>query len=157
MWNDRGDGSSKPLGSLTPLNDLPVIDQVSTGTAMSDTLRSADSYKFWGYTLSPKGEPTFKYTLYGVMFEDDIRLDESAKYFVREIRKTGNTTQQPALTIRLAEGSKIEAMPDGTFAVNDKAYFVKVLDGRGAVVVQNGPKAQLQVPADSKVRYAIMF
>jgi hypothetical protein len=153
MWNDRGDGSSRPLGSLTLLNDWPLAEQ-ATGSALPDSLRPAANYRFLGYNVNAKGEPTFRYTLYDSTVEDDIRLDETAKYFVREVRTAAAV---PGLKLRLADADKIEAMPDGSYAVNDKAYFVKVLEGGKPEIVSHGTRLQLQLPAGTKVRYAIMF
>lgn len=153
MWNDRGDGSSRPLGSLTLLNDWPLAEQ-ATGSALPDSLRPAANYRFLGYNVNAKGEPTFRYTLYDSTVEDDIRLDETAKYFVREVRTAAAV---PSLKLRLADADKIEAMPDGSYAVNDKAYFVKVLEGGKPEIVPHGTRLQLQLPAGTKVRYAIMF
>ncbi|MFN8354411.1 MAG: family 16 glycoside hydrolase [Spirosomataceae bacterium] len=150
MWMDRGDGSSQPLGSLTRLNDFPLL-----GTAtLTDTLGTDAQFKFKGYDVNAKNEPTFKYSLYGSAVEDEIRTDEASKYFVRELRLTNPAAN---LQCRLAEGANIEAVSDDTFAINNKSYFIKVLEGGKASVVQQGNRAQLLLPASSKIRFAILF
>lgn len=156
MWNDRGDGSSRPLGSLTVLNDFPIVGYAKDAL-LPDSLATDANYKFIGYNINPKGEPTFKYSLYGANVEDEIRPDEAGKYFVREIRAANVNIPNTTLMCRLADGNSIEAISEDTFAVNDKSYYIKVLEGGKAIIVNSGKRAQLLMPVGSKMKIAVMF
>ena len=157
MWYNRGNGTARPLGAVQHLSGLglTVAPLSSAGSNWkSDTTGTSFSPK--GYLMDTDNQPTFRYMVDGVMVHDMIRVADEGKGLRREI-----SAQQPAesLYVRLAEGSSIEEMEDGMYAVDGKAYYLQ-LENPDAVQVSvkdaNGKK-QLVAPLQDKVAYSILF
>ncbi len=152
MWNNRGDGSSRPRGNVTLLGDVPLLAK-TTGTWPSDTTGSR--YRPKGYELDADDVPTFLYEAYGTTVSDKTSVVDG-KYFTREIK-----TAQPVsgLMARLAEGKSIEKISDGLYAVDNKDYYVQLPAGSATPEIKkaNG-SAALMVPVDKGgLKYSILF
>lgn len=148
MWEDRGDGSSKPLGSLTKFNHSLLLSKNGTQTWPSDTVGSG--YRPLGYDLDENDLPTFKYLLKGTKVEDKIRIVDS-KMLSREI----SISNPENLIARIAEGEKVEKAADGLYAVDNKSYFIKI-ENASEVNIRGG-KELVVSPKDSKIIYSIIF
>ena len=87
MWNSRGDGSSRPIGSLIHLGN-PVISLAPLSPEeeqwRSDTTQS--NFKPKGYRVNENEELTFLYEAYGTSVEDDISVLENGQGIKREIQ-----------------------------------------------------------------------
>lgn len=147
MWNDRGDGSSKPIGSLCLLSDQVFIGKgKSTAT---DTTTSG--YKPLGYELDEEDMPTFRYKIFGNEISDKIRISKG-KMVSREIVFKSN---DPEIFGRLAKSSKIEKVGDNLYAIDDKSYFIQINTGHEAGIVDGN--LLVVKPADNKIIYSILF
>jgi hypothetical protein len=146
MWEDRGDGSSRPLGSVTLLNHDLALAGDAYAVWPKDT--STTGYKPLGYTMDENDLPTFKYRIFGTEVQDKIRIVEG-KQFNREISlsKSGN------IVARIAEGSKIEKVSEGLFAVDGKSYFIRI---SSPATIRNGNEL-VASPVDNKIIYSIIF
>ena len=88
--------------------------------------------------------------------KDRIFPDENKASFVREI-SVDRPEQTEALKFKLAEGKKIEKMPDGSFAIDDKQYYIKMLSGQLPEVREiNGIKELILPIADNSIKYSII-
>ncbi len=157
MWYNRGNGSSRPVGSLQYFG----VPKLSVGPLASDTAvwandSTAASYRPEGYRLDAQGKPTFRYAIYGTTVSDAVRVLEDGKGIRRTI-----TLDKPSnkLYARLAEGSKIEEMEKGMYLVDNKAYYLQVEDAAGAkpIVRNMAGRQELVVPLKNKVTYTILF
>lgn len=158
MWHDRGDGSSRPRGTVQRLG-LPVLflGKLSSQQAAWATDTTGSSFRPKGYVLDESDRPTFRYLAYGSSVEDAIRVIENGQGVHREI-----TVRNPSgdLYARLAEGETIETMPNGMYMIDGKSYIVRVEDAGGAtpVVRSAGGKQELLVPVrGGKLSYSILF
>ncbi|MBC3541417.1 DUF1080 domain-containing protein [Rufibacter sp. H-1] len=157
MWHERGDGSSKAIGSLQyfgkPTTTLARLASDQTAW-IKDTTGTAFRPK--GYQLDQNSEPTFLYHIYGTSVKDAIRIIENGKGLRREL-----SVQNPAagLVARLVEGAKIEEIGKGLYLVDDRAYYVRVDDAAGAkpMVRTVAGRQELVVPVQSKLAYSILF
>jgi hypothetical protein len=157
MWHERGDGSSRPAGSVLLLSS-PVLNiaQLSSITAPWKMDTTGTLYRPKGYVLDLEDRPVFKYLLHGSVVSDSIRVLENNGGFSREI-----SIQNPArdIYVRLAEGNTIEDAGNGLYLLNDKSYYLKVDDGGGAkpVIRDGNGKKELIIPVQSKIKYSILF
>ena len=127
MWHDRGDGSSRPLGSVVLLNDAPALTVLSNNAAVwLDTLATDAAYRLRGYDIDESGRPVFKYSVYGAEVEDRLTPEENGKFLTRNVRISGANAQN--LYYRVAEGKDIIALPNGTYGVNGNQYYVRIVD-----------------------------
>jgi hypothetical protein len=155
MWHDRGDGSFRPLGATQWLfTSQPLAFLASASEAFPQTGKEGE-FKTKGYALDDKGRPTFKYIYQGLEVEDKVSPEDNDRSLSHEvtIRNRGTKT---GLYYKLAEGSVIVPMPDGSYAVDDKQYYIK--SAAPATVRDANGKKELVVNVDgSTVKYSIIW
>lgn len=156
MWNDRGDGSSKPMGSLTSLGDAPLLNVLNSVTVAWGDLDA--SYRPRGYELDEAGQPTFKYDYAGVNVTDKTIPSEDGKMFKREIVVKGSATN---LYARLAVAKNITKVNEGLFIIGENSYYIKVIEGMPSIRESAGMKELVLpvggTPLGEKVTYSIIW
>lgn len=151
MWNDRGDGSSKPLGSLTALGDAPLLNVLGSATASWSELDA--TYRPRGYELDEAGQPTFKYDYAGLNVSDKSIPSEDGKMFRREIVVKGSSAN---LYARLAVAQNITKLIDGMYIIGENSYYIKVIEGTPSIRESAGMK-ELVLPVGEKITYSIIW
>lgn len=145
MWNDRGDGSFRPMGAAQFTFLGQPLARLENADAPFPTGNSSD-YLSKGYEIDVKsGRPVFRYIYKGIEVTGKINPDTDHKYLVHQISvKEG--TDVSGLYYKLAEGTKITRVPDGSFAIDDHRYFIKVNTGSAPVIRTSGDKQELILP-----------
>ena len=151
MWNDRGDGSSKPMGSLTAFGVAPLLNVLSSATDAWSELDA--TYRPRGYELDEAGQPTFKYDYAGLNVSDKILPTEDGKTFKREISVKGSSLN---IYARLAVAQKITKLSDGMFIIGENSYYIKVIEGTPSIRESAGMK-ELVLPLGEKITYSIIW
>jgi hypothetical protein len=157
MWHERGDGSSRPSGSLQLFGKpLLTVARLSSSAAPWTVDTVATGFRPKGYRLDSQERPVFRYNIYGVTVNDAIQVSDNKGGLSREI-----TIENPSdnLYIRLGESKIIEDAGNGLYLLNDKSYYLKIDDAGGAQAIirdQNGKK-ELLVPVKTKLKYSILF
>jgi hypothetical protein len=154
MWHERGDGSSRPRGSVTLLNNEMFLGKTSGQSAWTaDTTGSGFRQK--GYSLDDTDAPTFNYIAFGSPVSDRVSVIDN-KYFEREV-KVANPVKD--LVARLAEGTSIEKVSEGLYAVNNKSYFIQLTDKsvKPEIRTVNGTQELIVPVKNGEVKYAILF
>jgi len=157
MWHDRGDGSFKPMGAaeFTFLNQ-PLAYLKNQSDAFP-VMSNEEEYRGKGYEIEEStGRPVFKYIYKGLDVSSKITPDAEAKIFIHEITLKDRGTE-PNLFYKLGEGNSILQMPDGSFAIDDKRYYILV-NGAVAIVRKIGDKQELIASFDSAtLKYSIIW
>lgn len=156
MWHERGDGSSRPRGSVQQLGP-PTLTLAPLASPQAnwpdDTARS--SFRPRGYTLDQAGTPTFRYEAFGTTVSDTLRVLDQGHGFRRSL-----SLQNPAdsLYARLAVGD-ITEQKAGLYTVDDQSYYLRIDDAGGAtpVVRTVGDTQELLVPVRDKLTYSLLF
>jgi hypothetical protein len=157
MWHERGDGSSRPLGTVQRFGKpVPTLARLTSPQAAWPDDNTYSGYQPKGYDVDEVNRPVFNYSIYGSMVTDAIRLLDNGQGVKREI-----SVQHPSdnLYARLAEGKTIEALSDGLYLIDDKSYYLRINDAGGAhpVIRDHNDRKELIVPVKSKVTYSILF
>jgi hypothetical protein len=156
MWHDRGDGSSRPAGSVQYLGKpVPAIEKLSDANAAWALDTAGTGYKPKGYVLNADDVPAFKYIVYGSPVTDASSVMDKGQGIHREITLANAVD---GLFYHLASGN-IEALGNGLYAIDDKSYYVRIDDAAGAkaVVRDAGGKQELIIPIQKKLTYSIIF
>jgi Domain of Unknown Function (DUF1080)/PA14 domain len=152
MWHDRGDGSSRPMGSVTPLTNDLLLGKVTANNAWKkDT--TGTGFRPKGYTVDDENLPTFIYQIFGANVSDKIRVVDGL-HFQREIEAKNAPSE---LVARIAEGVSIEKISENLYAINNKAYYVRLEGNTTATLRSVGTHQELVVPATQKIIYSILF
>jgi hypothetical protein len=156
MWHERGDGSSKPAGSVQYFGKpAPGIAKLATADAAWPADTNGTGYKPKGYTLDADGRPTFKYTLYGTAVTDASTVMPGAQGLHREINIVSPVA---GLSVRLAQGAKIELLKGSLYSIDDQ-YYIRLDEGNEGkpTVRTSGGMQELVIPIQKKITYSIIF
>jgi len=155
MWDDRGDGSSRPRGPVLALDD---IQTVVTKTGLFDLKTSehdpVNGYKPTGYNVDAEGYPVFRYVLTGsgVEVQDQMRVINGES--LKRTLTFSSASAAEGYFVRLATGRQIEKVDDGVWVVDDKRYYIQTKANAG-VETSQGISVLYVVPAGDKVEWQV--
>lgn len=143
MWEGRGSEQvAVPLGSVVRFDGAPAVARLADSRAPWPTALPEEGYHLEGYSLGPDDRPTFRYRVGDVSVHD--HLAPGAGGLVRTLTLEGPAGQA---WVRLAAADVIEALPDGAYAVGDRAYYLAPGEHPAAPVLRTTPAGQeLLVP-----------
>ncbi|MCH8962354.1 MAG: hypothetical protein IH820_13815 [Bacteroidetes bacterium] len=132
MWHGRGqDQLAVPQGSVLTLSGGPSLAFLEDeATSWPDSVDHAAPYRFQGYDLDEARQPTFRYHLGGVAVEDQLVPRGEDRYLTRHLVLRAEQ-EHPPLWCRLAAGAEIRQLSDGTYAIDDRTYYVEIVDTGG--------------------------
>lgn len=150
MWDSRGDGSSRPRGSVTLLNNDLTLN-TSLNNWPKDTTGS--NYRPRGYTLDESNLPTFLYDVFNSKVSDKITVKDG-KSFERKIKLENS---KDGLYARLASSSKIEKVGEGLYAIDNKSWFIKIPANQHVNLINVGTNQELFVLVKDELNYELLF
>lgn len=158
MWNNRGDGSFRTRGNTiyTFLNQ-PIVE-LNNPDATFPSVFAVQNYQPKGYQMDKKtGMPTFKGQYRDLPVNSAIFPDETGTYLIHEV-ELSEATQDHQLHYKLAEGKSIKEMPDGSYAIDDQHFYIKLHSEHQPVVRKQEDHFELIVPlGNEKLSYAIIW
>jgi hypothetical protein len=158
MWHDRGDGSFRPLGMTQYFFSGPALALLADQQDIFPPLTDEKDFKSKGYVIDEAtSRPVFRYTYKGIDVEDRIYPDEQEKLLSREI--TFKNVSGSGFYYKIAEGNGLTILPNGSYAIGDMEYYVKMLS-QVTPIIRDQPhgKKELIVPVDGKeIKYSIVW
>lgn len=112
MWNSRGDGSARPLGSRVVLDSLPAL-----------YLPGQTDLRPLGYRLDEEGVPHFRYAVGTATVTDHLQAAGDNTHLQRRISREGSLPAGSRW--QLARGHRIEEVEKGLYEV-DQRYFIRL-------------------------------
>ena len=155
MWDNRGDGSSRPRGAVLALTDAQIFVSSDSKGTFSEAPIENSNYRALGYDLNTDNLPTFRYKIYGSDVEDQIRITDG-KYLTRTLNVKNADANKPMMC-RLAVGSSITKLTDDTYEIDGKSYYIKVPTGTVATIEKSGENTMLLVPVKDKIEYSVIW
>src|SRR5690606_29828477 len=156
MWNNRGDGSSRPLGSVVRLATpgLPIAALSSSDQAWpADTVGAG--FRTLGYQLHADNDVAFMYEAYGATVVDQLTVLENGQGVKRQVKIENGPADAFYL---LAQGENIQDVGNGTYLIEDKAYYLKLQEGTAKALIRNvGGQQELVVPVKESLVYTLLF
>lgn len=128
MWTERGESQREiPLGAPLEFAGIPCVLQLAdVNDAWTDTVQVDNSiYTQRGYKLNSNGLPEFFYSYKGVKVQDHLSPLRDRSGFLRNVSVTFEKTGDDTYFL-LGSGARIEQLPDGSYAVDDKEYYIEV-------------------------------
>jgi hypothetical protein len=158
MWNSRGDGSFRPMGAAQYFFvNQPLAFLANENEAFPAVSADAD-FRSKGYIIDAATDrPIFKYTYKGLEVEDKIYPEDQDRVITHEIN-IKNRGDQSGLYYKLAEGASILKIADGSYAVDDKQYYIKVDPAVKIQIRDVSGKKELIVPVQgNSVKYSVIW
>lgn len=156
MWHDRGDGSSRPMGSkLVFGNPVFNLQKLSDPQQPFAADSASTGFVVKGYELDAYSNPSFQYLIHGAKVKDFLQVTENGQALKRTISVENNPGN---LYIKVAEGKTIEPLSKGVYLVDDKSYYLRFDDTNVKPVIRNsGGKSEMIIPVERDVTYSILF
>ena len=158
MWHDRGDGSFRPMGAAEYTFRSQPLAFLKSETDAFPTEYNENDFRTKGYVINEAtGRPEFVYNYKGLEVTSFINPDAEGKLLTHEI-KLKNRGNEPNLMYKLGEGKSITQLPDGSFAVDDKRYFIKP-DGNVKTKIRTMGEVQelIAVFEGTSLKYSIIW
>jgi hypothetical protein len=157
MWHDRGDGSFKPNGAPLFLHNSQALAYLSSDQEEFPAAAKEGDLISRGYIIDEATHrPVFLLSYRGLEIEDRVSPDDENRILSHSLVVKG--TRDAGLYYKLAEGSSIVALPDGSFAVNDKQYYVMPGAGMKPFIRDvNGKKELVTTFTTPSLKYSIIW
>lgn len=156
MWDNRGDGSSRPEGPILAFDDVsPVVAKVDLFVLKPSITEPEAQYTPKGYDLDAAGLPTFRFQRFGMDVQDHLQVTDG-KMITRTLTFDKIPVGQ-SYVCRLAIGEKIEQSAENTWFVDGKRYYVQLPEGMKPVIEQSGNISVMYVPVATQVVYSILW
>lgn len=157
MWHERGDGSFRPLGAALFLTNNQAVAYLNSNTDPFPLSAKEGDFTGKGYVIDEStGRPVFQMFYRGLELEDKIFPDENNTVITHVISvKKGSVNE--GLYYKLAEGTSIDQLADGTFAVNDKEYYIKVPAAGKPFIREVNGKKELVASFSQSLQYSIIW
>jgi hypothetical protein len=154
MWFDRGDGSYRPRGAVQYTFTGTVMAIVPNGQPFANTFQQPKSK---GYKVpEATGMPVFLHELNGAQVEDQLQPGTTSFWFTRKV-SVRDLPEGQVFLLKVATGQQIEAMPDGSFAI-DHQYYIRPVEGQNFQVTQIGQQAALVAStAGDPIQYDLVW
>ncbi|NQY08136.1 MAG: DUF1080 domain-containing protein [Flavobacteriales bacterium] len=160
MWHSRGnDQIGKPLGAVVASYGGPDFAALDNDNSVwPDSIPKSESFKQIGYSIDEKGNPKFQFSIEGSVITNEFESTEG----VRSIKRLITASIKKEIWHKVAGGAVIELLPDGSYAIDDKAYYI-ILSETGsneAVLRKSGGKDELliKIPVgESEINYSIIW
>jgi hypothetical protein len=162
MWHDRGDGSFRPMGATQYLFTNQPLAFISAETTPFPMITREDEikpseYRGKGYEIeTTTGRPIFKYAYQGIDVEDKIYPDDQNRIITHEVNIKNRGTKA-GLHYKLAEGKLIQQMPNGSYAIDDKSYYIRMAKGATPKIREVDGKKELYVLVEDSFTYSIIW
>ena len=157
MWHDRGDGSFRPQGAVQYLfNSQPLAFLANANEAFPSGGQDRE-VRGHGYKIDEvTSRPVFNFTYQGLEVEDRVYPDDNNKMITHEVVVKERGTK-PGLYYKVAEGSAIQPLEDGLYAVDDKQYYIKINPSMQPSIRDANGKKELIVPMATALKYSIIW
>ena len=148
-WTGRGEGFQAPLGdhlvALAP--HAPLARLASPNDPWPTGLARENGFRFLGYQLDARQQPTFRYSFTGLTVEDNVtpqaKSGEAFPGLDRTISLSGKSSE--SIFYRAASAEKIEKLSDAEYRI-DGFWTMKVNGGEAPILRQSGNQWEVLVP-----------
>ena len=134
MWYGRGETQLMlPMGNVIELAgklSLAVLD--SKDEAWPSEI---DGFSYKGYKLKTNGAPIISYQIPGVSIQETFDTKESGKKLAHTLKVVVENEDLEIYSL-IAQGTTIEKLPNGLYAIDDKSYYIE-LTGKQSPIIRD--------------------
>lgn len=156
MWHERGDGSFRPRGAALYLTNNQSLAYLNSKQDAFPGVAKEGDFKSKGYIIDEStGRPTFRIDYRGLEIHDSVTPENNTTLTHEVVIKKGNIEQ--GLYFKLAEGTSIVQLSNGSYAINDSQYYIKPAAGITAEIREVDGKKELICPMTQSIKYSIIW
>ena len=157
MWHDRGDGSFKPRGAPQYLFTGQQLASLPQSNDPFPAVRNEQQFTPKGYVIDlMSGLPVFKYVYNNAEVSDSIYPSDESRSLERVV--TVKNGENANLFFKVAEGTAIQQMSEGRYAINDRSYYIKIDPQTESFIREVNGKKELVVRIKSApLKYSIIW
>ncbi|WP_339709709.1 family 16 glycoside hydrolase [uncultured Kriegella sp.] len=160
MWHSRGiEQLAVPAAFNVSVHGDPDFEFLKDDlTVWPDTIPVNVVQKQLGYEFDAQGVPTFSHEINGTVITDRFVPVKTN----RGLKRTTTISGEEEIWHKIADGSKIEALPDDTYIISDENYFVDFSgnDNLEPIIRHVNGKDELLVKIDAgedTINYSIIW
>lgn len=148
MWNNRGNGVSKPLGAV-------IYVKNPEKNLIEKEFQSSSKFKPQGYRIKDGGVE-FQFENLGLKFRDFISGRQDGKGIDRKLTAEGSTANK---LFSIAESKEIKKVKEGLFLIVDQGYYIQIdpKSPSNPIIESHSESQQLLVSINQPLQYAILF
>lgn len=134
MWYGRGETQLMlPLGNVIEFGGKPSLAVLaSKDSAWPEEI---ENFTYEGYALKKDGAPIISYKMPDVSIQETFDTKDSGKKLVHTLSMVTDSEAQQIYCL-VAQGSTIERLPNGLYAIDDKSYYIE-FEGKESPIVRN--------------------
>ncbi|WP_158531145.1 family 16 glycoside hydrolase [Algoriphagus chordae] len=123
MWYGRGETQLMlPLGNVIEFGGKPTIAALpNKDSVWPDEITG---FEYTEYEVLKNGNPVILYKMPGVNIRESFETRDSGKKLGHSLEVTAED-QNAQLYCLVAQASKIEKLPNGLYAIDDKSYYIE--------------------------------
>lgn len=164
MWQDRGDGSSRPRGAVEPMGGTAGLAFESDAeAAWPEEIPAELGYHFLGYARPAEHEenPIFQYQVGEATISDEWAATDVASGLQRRVEVDGEVPKGSLLRIAAGKSIMKTTSPKGvTIYEVDQRYYASIPSGIKAKVVRRGDSQVLVVELSTQkapITYSLIW
>lgn len=151
MWKGRGESQlAVPGGATVTLSGKASFVMGQSGAKTWPDSLSQD-FKYLGYDLDVKGMPSFRFGMAGGEITDKYTVDQN-----KLVREISSSDLKESVEVLLMEAEDIEEMGTGMFALNQRSYYLKIIEGE-VKLEESGTGQRLVHNLSSPVKYELIW
>ena len=141
MWNNRGNGVSRPLGNLTYLNS----------SSKADPILGSSSFTPKGYQILGDGQIRFLADTQTGEFTDQVQLHSDGKGLTRTLKRSSGQ----AMEIPVLEGTSLKQVRENFYWIEDAGLYLQLADKSIKPFVNS--QGQVVLPFAAELTYTLLF
>ncbi len=158
MWQGRGEKQlGAPAGFTVSLHGDPDFSFLKDEKSRWPSEASLNNYKQLGYEFDADGFPIFLSQIGTSKVTSKFSPSLKDRGLKREITISGSNE----IWFKVADGSNIEKLPDGTFIVNNESYYVDLMNNNVEPKIRNTgdfDELIIKIPSgEQKLEYSIIW
>ena len=124
MWYGRGETQLMlPLGNVIEFGAKPSLAVLASKDSAWPEVTKDFTYE--GYKLKKEGAPVISYQMPGVSIQETFDTKESGKKLARTLKVVVENEGEQIYCL-VAQGSIVEKLPNGLYAIDDKSYYIEL-------------------------------
>ncbi|WP_439489426.1 3-keto-disaccharide hydrolase [Algoriphagus sp.] len=135
MWYGRGETQLMlPMGSVVEFAGKPTVAVLpSKDTPWPNVV---ENFTYEGYELKKDGAPIISYKMPGLTIKETLDTQDAGRKLQHTVQVMAENSGEEVYVL-LTQGSRIEKLPNGLYAIGDKAYYIELAGKKVSPIIRD--------------------